>query len=68
MLSLVRSNLYACTCNIDVSFTEIISKAHAFAVVKLIKDALFDLIYNKHIPMLMEVEVVEVLKGAETHK
>ena len=68
MLSFVPSNLYACTCNIDASFTKIISKAHAFAVVKLIKDVMFDLIYNKHILMLMEVEVVEELKGAETHK
>jgi len=59
---------FACDCNYNGNFLKMQKRTPLVALIKVTKYLTFDTIYNKIIPMSMEVEVINKYKGKETRK
>ena len=58
----------ACSCGSAGEFLTVAPRSGFVALVKVTKYTSFKSIYDKQIPMSMEVEVIDVYKGVETRK
>lgn len=58
----------ACSCNYGGGFLKMAPNTKMIALVKVIKYLTFKDIYEKNVPMSMEVEVIEVYNGIETRQ
>lgn len=59
---------YACSCETNGNFKKVSKHSNLVALVKINKYLTFDSSYNRSIPMSMEVEIVEILKGKSESK
>ena len=59
---------FACDCNYEGNFLKMQKRTPLVALIKVTKYLTFDTIYNKIIPMSMEVELIDKYKGKETRK
>jgi hypothetical protein len=59
---------YACDCESQGNFLQVAEKTQLVALIKVTNYLTFKDIYNEHMPMSMEVEIVAVYKGTETRK
>lgn len=59
---------FACDCGSQGDFLKVVQKTQFVALVKVTQFLTFKDIYNKKIPMSMEVEIIEIYKGKETRK
>jgi len=67
-LLLIFQTTFACDCNYGGNFLKMQKITPLVALIKVTKYLTFDTIYNKVIPMSMEVEVISKYKGKETRK
>ena len=58
----------ACDCDSQGEFLIVAPKSKLVALIKVTKYLTFANIYDKKIPMSMEVEIIEIFKGIETRK
>jgi hypothetical protein len=69
ILLLIISNLtIACDCGSNGNFLEVSPNTNLVALVKVTKYLSYKPIYEKEIPMSMEVEIIETFKGQENRK
>ena len=67
-LLLAGRPVFACDCRSQGEFLTVAPKSEFVALVRVTRYLSFKSIYNQQTPMSMEVEVVDVYKGAETRK
>ena len=68
IMALARPNVFACSCNYGGPFLKMAPRTTLVALVKVTKFLTFKNIYNSKTPMSMEVEIIDIYKGAESRK
>ena len=68
IMALARPNAFACSCDYGGPFLKMAPRASLVALVKVTKFLAFKTIYDHKTPMSMEVEIIDIYKGAENRK
>ena len=68
LLFAVTNPIFACSCESLGDFLAVAPKSKLVALVKINRYLTFENIYNKPIPMSMEVEIITVFHGQEERK